>query len=738
MDVRLTDQISAAGPRASGGGGVPWRRSITILLVTAFVAAAVVAIARSDGFPATDALAARATRWFVHRPSGRVVLADGYDGVGLARLELESPGAPVSVAEGGGGAYVLDPSTGDATAIDTADLRLGSPSPVELLEGTDPIAGVGPQGLVVVNPSTSQGSVVTPAGEEIAFAVDAGPQTLVAPDGTVWSVTGEDLVRTSPTGAVDTVDLGVPGTELTLVGARPVVLDRTGARLRTATGRWVGVDADVAPSELVLQRPGPAAECAWVGADDELWCVGDDGVEETATVAGLGVDGSDQLAVAGDAAAVIRRAPTEIVRFDWRSGTRLDDVVATVSAGAPLEVTSTPDLVWIDDVAGDMVWAVNPWGIRAIRKDDQAIPLLGDEGVVVDDEAAVGDGVAVSDREPENPLPREPDNDGIDDPPIAVDDEVRARAGTTVAIPVTANDYDPDGEAILVSAVDSPGNGASTVVSASTVSYTPAAGFVGSDRFGYTIVDGNGTEAAATVTVQLVGPDEPNGAPDVVDDAIDTGAGVPVVVDVLANDLDPERDLMRLAEYTAPQRGGTVSEVVGPSGLAALRFEPDPDFSGTATFTYRAADVLDAVSEPATVRVAVADAGAENRPPLAQPDAIRVRRNVESRLPALLNDRDPDGDALAITVVEPLPPALEVARRGRGAGDHRPRRLRRADPVLLPGRRPARRRRARQRARPRRGRRGQSSAARQSGHRVSRRREHRDDRRARQRHRSGR
>ena len=451
-----------------------------------------------------------------------------------------------------------------------------------------------------------------------------------------------------------------------------------------------------------------------MGADDELWCVGDDGVEETVTVAGLGIDGSDQLAVAGDAAAVIRRAPTEIVRFDWRSGTRLDDVVATVTAGAPLEVTSTPDLVWIDDVAGDMVWAVNPWGIRAIRKDDQAIPLLGDDGVVVDDEAAVGDGVAVSDREPENPLPREPDNDGIDDPPIAVDDEVRARAGTTVAIPVTANDYDPDGEAILVSAVDSPGNGASTVVSASTVSYTPAAGFVGSDRFGYTIVDGNGTEATATVTVQLVGPDEPNGAPEVVDDAIDTGAGVPVVVDVLANDLDPERDLMRLAEYTAPQRGGTVTEVVGPSGLAALRFEPDPDFSGTATFTYRAADVLDAVSEPATVRVAVADAGADNRPPLTQPDAIRVRRNVESRLPALLNDRDPDGDPLAITVVEPLPPALDVARGGRGAGDHRPRRVRGADPVLLRGRRRARWSGARQRARPRRGRRGQSSAARQS------------------------
>ena len=102
-----------------------------------------------------------------------------------------------------------------------------------------------------------------------------------------------------------------------------------------------------------------------------------------------------------------------------------------------------------------------------------------------------------------------------------------------------------------------------------------------------------------------------------------------------------------------------------------------------------------------------------------------------------MNDRDPDGDPLAITVVEPLPPALEVRVEGEELAITARAGSAGAGPVLLPGRRRARWNGARQRARPRRGRRGQSSAARQSGHRFGRGGEHRHDRRARQRHRSG-
>ena len=109
------------------------------------------------------------------------------------------------------------------------------------------------------------------------------------------------------------------------------------------------------------------------------------------------------------------------------------------------------------------------------------------------------------------------------------------------------------------------------------------------------------------MTVRLVGPDAVNGAPEVVDDTIDTGAGVAVVVEVLANDLDPERDLLRIAEFTAPgeRRHGERDRRPVRAAGAALRTGPGVLRHGRRS-TYRGRDVLDAVSDPATVRVDVA------------------------------------------------------------------------------------------------------------------------------------
>ena len=104
------------------------------------------------------------------------------------------------------------------------------------------------------------------------------------------------------------------------------MLDRTGARARFYDGDWVDAAADVPTSELVVQVQGPAADCAWLGADDDLWCVGRHGIDEHVTIDGLGIDGADHLAIAGDAAALVRQAPPAIVRFDWRERRIYDDV----------------------------------------------------------------------------------------------------------------------------------------------------------------------------------------------------------------------------------------------------------------------------------------------------------------------------------------------------------------------------------------------------------------------------
>ncbi len=104
-----------------------------------------------------------------------------------------------------------------------------------------------------------------------------------------------------------------------------------------------------------------------------------------------------------------------------------------------------------------------------------------------------------------------------------------------------------------------------------------------------------------------------------------TGPGVPVIVDVLLNDVDPERDPLRLGGFSPPQSVGQatlgeVTETVGPSGLPALRFAPTEGFEGTAVFTYRPVDALEAVGDDVEVRVEVAR---RRRP---QPTAARSSR----------------------------------------------------------------------------------------------------------------
>ncbi len=84
--------------------------------------------------------------------------------------------------------------------------------------------------------------------------------------------------------------------------------------------------------------------------------------------------------------------------------------------------------------------------------------------------------------------------------------------------------------------------------------YTPDAGYVGRDRFDYSIVDGNGTEDSATVVVELL-PSATNSPPVGTPDDAQTGPQMPVVVEVLLNDVDPERDGLRIGSvHAAGQR----------------------------------------------------------------------------------------------------------------------------------------------------------------------------------------
>jgi len=116
-------------------------------------------------------------------------------------------------------------------------------------------------------------------------------------------------------------------------------------------------------------------------------------------------------------------------------------------------------------------------------------------------------GVISTTQPPARPVPRVGTVGGVDtnQAPNAVDDEATTDMGVPVTIAVLANDGDPDGDSLGVSAVTQGANGAVAINDDGTVTYTPDPDFSGTDSFTYTASDGlAGDTATVTVSVDTV------------------------------------------------------------------------------------------------------------------------------------------------------------------------------------------------------------------------------------------
>jgi hypothetical protein len=87
-------------------------------------------------------------------------------------------------------------------------------------------------------------------------------------------------------------------------------------------------------------------------------------------------------------------------------------------------------------------------------------------------------------------------------PPIANDDSAVTIQNIPVTVFVLSNDSDPDGDPITITSVTNGTNGTVSTDGVS-VTYTPNPTFIGNDSFVYTISDGNGGFASASVVVTV-------------------------------------------------------------------------------------------------------------------------------------------------------------------------------------------------------------------------------------------
>lgn len=636
---------------------VSWRTVGYAALGTTAIIAATVAIAHSDGVRPTLLKSAAATRWLVYQPTHKLVLADGLSGHVVATIDAKSDAATNELAvQGAGGAFLVAPSQGSVRAISTASLQLGTAQAVASLSEltTSNHLGVGANGLTVVNTDTDQASIV-PAGDlSRQITIPKAKTALVARDGSMWLFSASDAKHVNVDGSSRPFPLRGPLTTATTVGSHAVFLDVKNQTVHWLEGGDVPVGSLPNVADAVLQTTGDDASCMWMGSGNTLACVGKTGIERTVIVPGLRIGASDKLAVAGDVAVVVS-SDNQVQRIDIDNSAILSSGGPQgVRQGVPLAITAVNGMIWIDDQKGEFAWVIHDFGVAPIHKNDVLAPSFDAQGQVQNNGAGNGPSAAGAGNVPGTDTEIDHlDHKGIEEKPIAVDDSVTARAGTTITIPVTGNDYDYDGDAIaLVSVGDKhkASHGTADVLNSTSVSYKPEPGFSGSDNFDYTIVDEHGNKVSANVSVQLFARDSPNRPPIATPDHVKTRLGRAVIIDVLANDIDPERDVLSVPTFSE-NGAAKITAIKGPTGLPALKYEP-PDAPGVYTFKYQAADPQGGTSEKTLVTVDVLGADSPNEPPVANPDAVRLPIGKPTMVDVRANDVDPDGDDLRVTEVK--------------------------------------------------------------------------------------
>ncbi|GIF24154.1 putative repeat protein (TIGR01451 family) [Actinoplanes tereljensis] len=211
--------------------------------------------------------------------------------------------------------------------------------------------------------------------------------------------------------------------------------------------------------------------------------------------------------------------------------------------------------------------------------------------------------------------------------PVAGADAVTVPADQASTVAVLANDTDANTADTLTVTIDQqPTHGTATVNPDGTVKYTPVAGFTGTDTFHYLVGDGHGGQDGASVTLSVV-----NSAPTAQPDSDATDTNTAVTLNVLANDTDPNNDVLTVTAVTTPGNG---KAVIGTNNT--VTYTPNTGFCGTDTFTYTASD------PSGTTSTAVVTITVRNAAPIAVNDSFVARPGVLTTLDVLANDTDPN------------------------------------------------------------------------------------------------
>jgi hypothetical protein len=223
------------------------------------------------------------------------------------------------------------------------------------------------------------------------------------------------------------------------------------------------------------------------------------------------------------------------------------------------------------------------------------------------------------------------------EPPVARPDRARLPEDGSAELDVLANDSHPKALPLRILSTSRPMGG--TVQNhGDGLTYRPHPDFFGEDEFAYTIVDDEGGMAMARVFLRVQGVED---APIALPDGAATDEDVPLEIDVLANDRDPDHTALSLVGATQPA-GGRVTV----TDTGKLLYEPAKDQFGLETLEY---DVVDETGRSATGEVMIR-VNPVNDAPVAKDLVLDINRN--SQVDVIFAAVDPDDDPLEFTVLK--------------------------------------------------------------------------------------
>ncbi|WP_307807097.1 Ig-like domain-containing protein [Naasia sp. SYSU D00057] len=462
------------------------------------------------------------------------------------------------------------------------------------------------------------------------LSLGAGSVSSMESDGTLFVHSPEagevyrvDAGRSDVVARTSAVDAGTTDDEfsITSVGGRWAVLDAT-TRTLTLDGATVDLTDLIAAGASPVLQQAVTAEAAGRDGGDRLYVAHAGGLVrvplgggEPEEVAGLTAEGRS-----GTPAAPVVRAGCAYAA--WSSGDVWRDCAAG-SGGTGID-GEDPELESIDGMPSSAQLAFRTSGSRVVLNDS----LGGGTWAVQDGNAAIDNWDELlarnedSDAAPENDEDTPPEYETLQAPPIAQDDDLGARPGRATVLPVLLNDYDPNGDVLVIDELTTLAAdvGSLELVSGGQqVLLTLPDTATGAVSFGYTISDGRGGTASATVTVDVRSPDENSPPQQLRTTKATVAAGGRVAVDTLGDWVDPDGDAFYLtsASVGAPDTstwkpGGEIVFIDSGQGgdrkdVALAVSDGRADGAGTLAVTVRPAGEVPIVAEPFAVRAYVGE-----------------------------------------------------------------------------------------------------------------------------------